>query len=342
MNYKRFRIMAPLDSEGSAGGSDSLVDAFAAHFEGVPAEDDKAAPAAPVAETDDDAAARALAEENAVMEREQLEQLERADLENDDAQAEPDKVTLEVDGKPVEMTKAELAEHVKNGMRQQDYTKKTMEVAEQRKAAEAEAAKARDQREQYAGKLEHFSVVANAELTQLQAQLTPELLHSDPVEYLDKQRILATRQAELSQAQRELEQINGQRQQEREQSVQQFIQHQEDILADKLPDWKDSTKKAALKAKLEPFLREQGFSEKDGLAVLDARLLLMAHDAMKFRDLVSRAKATPAAVSKVAPKVARTGTPSVAPTDGRTRAMRELTATGSRDAAAQVFAEMFG
>jgi hypothetical protein len=334
MNYKRFRIMAPLDSEGSAGGSDSLVDAFAAHFEGVPVEDDKAAPA--VAETDDDAAARALADEQAE------EAPADAEVTQDDAQAEPDKVTLEVDGKPVEMTKAELAEHVKNGMRQQDYTKKTMEVAEQRKAAEAEAAKAREQREEFAGKLERFSVVANAELTQLQAQLTPELLHSDPVEYLDKRRILETRQAELSQAQRELEQINGQRQQEREQSVQQFIQHQEEILSDKLPDWKDSTKKAALKAKLEPFLREQGFSEKDGLAVLDARLLLMATDAMKYRELVSRAKATPSAVAKVPPKVARTGTPSVAPTDGRTRAMRELTETGSRDAAAKVFAEMFG
>lgn len=319
------------ESESSAG-TESLIDAFAGHFEGVPVEEDKSAS---VAESDEDAAARALAAE-----QEQEEPQEEVQAE--DVQAEPDKVTLEVDGKPVEMTKAELAEHVKNGMRQKDYTQKTMEVAEQRKAAEAEASKAREQREQYAGKLEQFSIVANAELTQLQAQLTPELLHSDPVEYLDKQRILATRQAELAQAGRELEQINGQRQQEREQSVQQFIQHQQEILADKLPDWKDPTKQQALKAKLEPFLREQGFSEKDGLAVLDARILLMATDAMKYRELVSRAKATPAAVAKVAPKVARTGTPSVAPTDGRTRAMRELTATGSRDAAAQVFAEMFG
>lgn len=322
-----------VEDTGGGTSSESLADAFAAHFD-APAEEDPPA-AAPVAETDDDAAARALAAE-------QDEKTPDPEVTPETPPADPDKVTLEVDGKPVEMTKAELAEHVKNGMRQQDYTKKTMEVAEQRKAAETEAAKTREVREEYAGKLEHFSVVANAELTALQAQLTPELLHTDPVEYLDKQRILATRQAELSQAQRELEQINGQRQQEREQSVKQYIQHQQELLADKLPDWKDPAKQVALKAKLEPFLREQGFSEKDGLAVLDARLLSLAHDAMKYRELISRAKATPSAVAKVAPKVARTGTPSVAPTDGRTRAMRELSDTGSRDAAAKVFAEMFG
>src|SRR5437763_12919210 len=68
----------------------------------------------------------------------------------EDAPAEPAKFTVKVDGKDVELTEAEIADAYKNGLRQADYTRKTMEAADQRKAAEAEASKAREERTKYA------------------------------------------------------------------------------------------------------------------------------------------------------------------------------------------------
>ena len=70
---------------------------------------------------------------------------ENAQEEGDDAP-----VTVEVDGKQVTLTKAQIAEAYKSGLRQSDYTKKTTEAAEHRKAADAEIQKAQTERRDYA------------------------------------------------------------------------------------------------------------------------------------------------------------------------------------------------
>lgn len=321
-----------MDGEGSTGGgsSESLADAFAAHFDG-PSEDEPA----PVAESQEEAAARLAAEDAAAAEKPEP-------IEADpDAPAEPEKLTIEVDGKPVELTKAEIAEHYKNGLRQSDYSRKTAEVAETRKAAEAETAQARAAREEYAGKLDTFTQQANYEVNALKAQLTDELLQSDPVAFLQIQRTADQRQAQLQQANQELQQINGQRQQEQADAHKSRILAQHQALLDKLPEWKDSAKAEAEAAKIRQFLADQGYKPEE-MSFDDHREILMARKAMLYDALMARAKVTQTKVEKAPPKVARTGSPAVAPTDGRTKAMRDLASTGSRDAAAAVFADMFG
>lgn len=332
--YWKPRLQAPIDGEGGTGGgsSESLIDAFASHFDG-PTDDELA----PVAESQEDTAARLAAEDAAEAEK-------PADpVEADpDAPAEPEKFTIEVDGKPVELTKAEIAEHYKNGLRQKDYTQKTMEAAETRKAAEAETAQARATREEYAGKLDTFASQANYEVNALKAQLTDELWQSDPVEYLSIQRTAEQRQAQLQQAQQELQQINGQRQKEQADAMKSHMEAQHQALLDKLPAWKDSAKADAESTQIKKFLADQGFKPEE-MSFTDHRAVLLAHKAMQYDALMARAKTTQAKVEKAPPKVARPGTPvQVAPTDGRTKAMRELTQTGSRDAAAQIFADLFG
>jgi hypothetical protein len=329
--------MAPFESEDSAGGgsTESMIDAFAAHFEAPSADDDQQA-AAPAAESQEDAAAR-LAAEDAAAEAGKNEQTEA----DPSAAAEPQKFTIEVDGKPVELTKAEIAEHYKAGLRQADYTKKTTEVAEQRKAAEVHQAEARAQRDQYASKLDQFTNQANYELTALRSQLTSELLQSDPVAYLQIQRTAEERQAQLQQASRELEQITGQRQAEQAEALKSHMAQQQEQLLAKLPEWKDSAKAEAEAAKIKQYLAAEGFKPEE-MSFTDHRGILLARKAMQYDALMARAKETQTKVAAAPPKVARTGTPVTSPTDGRTAAMRELTATGSRDAAAKVFADMFG
>lgn len=335
-------LCAPFESEGSAGGGggDSLVDAFAAHFEGSAGADDDQRQAG--GESQEDTAAR-LAAEDAAAAAGQTDPIDQAAQPgaDDAAQAEPDKFTIKVDGKDVTLTSAEMAGHVKNGMRQQDYSRKTAEVAEQRKAADAETAQARAQRDQYAAKLDAFSSHTHYELNALQGQLTDELLQSDPVAYLQIQRTAETRQAQLQQAQQELQQINGQRQQEHATALKSHMEAQHQALLDKLPEWKDRVKAEAEAAKIKSYLATEGFAPEE-MSITDHRSILLARKAMLYDSLMARAKDTQSKVAKAPPKVERPGTPSVGATDGRTAAMRGLTKTGSRDAAARVFADMFG
>lgn len=339
--WKRPRVMAPFESEGSAGGAPAAED-FASFFDNSVSADDQqqADPAAQAsAETPEDAAARLAAEDAAsAAQGDQTQQSDTA--EANDATAEPEKFTVKVDGKDVTLTADELADHVKNGMRQQDYTRKTTEVAEQRKAVEAQQAEARAQRDQYAAKLGTFTQQANYEVNALRAQLTPELLNSDPMAYLQIERTANERQAQLQQAQREMQQITEQRTQEKAEADRQHAANQREQLLAKVPEWKDEAKAKAEVAKLQEYLTSQGY-EAGEADFTDHRSVILARKAMQYDALMARAKQTQTQVAKAPPKVARTGAP-VPANDGRSTAVRRFEQTGSRDDAAAAFADMFG
>ncbi|MDE2434553.1 MAG: hypothetical protein KGN37_17120, partial [Burkholderiales bacterium] len=106
----------------------------------------------------------------------ELQQPQEQAQENDQPQEtqppEEQMVTVKIDGKEVEVPLSEL----KNGyQRQADYTKKTMEVSDQRKAADAELQRAHFERQQYASNLQKFQVQAEAAL-QSQSQIDWERL----------------------------------------------------------------------------------------------------------------------------------------------------------------------
>lgn len=309
----------------------NLVDSFSSFFDA--SEEESAAPAQAEAATESpEAAAERLAQEDA-------NQDQPADDEPaPDAEAADDgTIELEVDGKPVKLTKAELAEHYKNGLRQQDYTRKTMEVSEQRKQADAEAQRARAERENYAQQLQNFAVTSESILAEQASVLTDELLRSDPVEYLAQQRTFQERQAKLHQAQQELARINGERQQEQQAQMQAYRAEQLEKLTEALPEWKDSKKATEEAGKIKDYLMSQGWNAEDVGGLSDHRHVLAARKAMLYDSLMTRAKEAAGKVAKAAPKVERPGTVQVAPTDGRTKLMKELKATGSKNVAAQLF-----
>jgi hypothetical protein len=327
--WKRPRVMAPLESEGSAGGAPAAED-FASFFDNsVGVDDQQQADTSNQAgaESQEDAAARLVAEDAA--------NAQQTDQPQDDgaaadaaAAAETDKFTIKVDGKDVTLTADEMAEHVKNGMRQADYSRKTAEVAEQRKAVEAQQAEARTQRDQYAAKLDTFSQQANYEVNALRAQLTDELLQSDPLSYMQIQRTADQRQAQLQQAQQAMQQITEQRAQEKTEADRQNIAHQQEQLLAKVPEWKDPAKAKAEVAKLQEYLTQQGY-EPGEADFADHRSVVLARKAMQYDALMARAK------------VARTAAP-IPANDGRSTAVRRFEQTGSRDDAAAAFADMFG
>lgn len=331
-NKPRLMDQATDGATGSAGGP---MDAFAAAsaFESRLSDEPEAVPAA--AEPSPAEAAPAEETEAEAAERLAREQVEGDGNPADDAPAAPQSFTIKVDGKDVTLTADEMAEHVKAGMRLQDYTQKTMALAEQRKEADAQAVQARAQRDEYATKLGSFADQATYELNALAAQLTEELLQNDPTEYLMKQRTLQARHAELQQAQQELQKINDQRQSEQLDAQRQHLATQQELLLAKLPEWRDPAKAKAESTQIKEYLVSQGLTPEEAVFT-DHRAVLMARKAMQFDALMERARATTKKVAAAPPKVERPGNAdSARPGDGRTTAIKQLKQTGSvKDAAA--------
>lgn len=317
-------------SESSSLDTAQAADAFSSLFSG---ESNEESGTTAVTETPEEAAERLLAED--------ANQSNADDGKQDpDAKEAPDStVEIEVDGKPVKLTKAELAEHYKNGLRQQDYTRKTMETAEARKTADAETQRTRAERDNYAQKLNNFAISSESILAEQAQVLTEELLRSDPVEYMAQERTFRQRQAELTKAHQELARINGEKQQEQAEAQANYAREQFEKLTEALPEWKDQAKATAESAKIKDYLLTQGWEMKDINALSDHRHVLAARKAMQFDALMARAKETAGKVQKAPPKVERPGN-GVAPTDGRTKAMKTLDSSGgSLNAAAGVFAQ---
>lgn len=291
------------------------------------------AQAEPEAEEGDDAAAERLASEDQDATHAPVAQADPAAASQED-----DAITIEVDGKTVALKKADLPELYKGSMRQQDYTQKTMAAAEARKQADAEAAKTRQERDKYAAELNTFILTSSHLQAEQQKVLTDELLQSDPIEYLAQQRTFEKRQADLAKANAEMQRLQAEYQREQQEAGQQFLMKQREILHENFPEWKDPAKEQEYFSKLDKFMTERGFQAQDGRILLDARMLMLANDAMKYRELMERAKASKQKVDAAPPKVERPGVAQVATTDGRTAQMKKLAKTGSVRDAGDIFA----
>lgn len=310
---------------GEGGGGDlSMFDAGSA-LAGIDSD-----PGEGEEETEESAAERLAAEAEGA-----TQAGDESDQEAQAAAQAGEKITIEVDGKTIELDKADLPELYKNGLRQKDYTAKTMEVSDQRKAAEAETAKARQERDHYAQQLNHFAINTNSLLAEQQKVLTLELARDDPAEYQIQKHIFDQRQVELGKANAELQRLEGEYKAEQQQEGQKFMEAQRDALIAAIPDLKDPEKQKAFFGQVESYLTGAGFKAEDGRTLFDARIVLMADKAHKYDALMARAKETASKVKAAPVKVERPGVAQVAPTDGRTQGMKKLTSTGSvRDAGA--------
>jgi len=250
-------------------------------------------------------------------------------------------ITLEVDGKQVTLTKAQIAEAYKSGLRQSDYTKKTTEAAEHRKAADAETQKAQAERRDYADKLQKFTAQLEGAIEQQDKTDWQALLKSDPVEYLNQRHLYDQRQAALKKGQDELATIAQRNQTEQAAAFKAHLAQQQDELLAKLPEWKDEAKARTERDAIRTYLKEQGYSHADVEGISDHRAVILGRKAMLYDQMMAKASAAAKLVHKAPAKVEKPGTTSeVDPTDGRTRAMRQLQKSGSVEDAAKVFAAL--
>lgn len=249
-------------------------------------------------------------------------------------EAEPT-VTVKIDGKDVELPLSEL----KNGyQRQADYTRKTMEAAEQRKAAEAERSQAHQERQAYAVNLQRMQAQLEGALQQQQQTNWEELLQSDPVEYLRQQHQAQARQAQLGQVYAEQQRVAALQQAEAQQAQMRHLQSQQQDLLAKLPEWRDDAKSKAEKVAIRDYLAQQGYEPDAINNIADARAVILARKAMLYDQMVGKASAAAKKVSTLPTKVERPGTGDNPGLDRRSSAYQRLSKSGRAEDAAALFA----
>jgi len=256
------------------------------------------------------------------------------EVETSENEEEPQTFTVKIDGKEVQVPLSELL----NGyQRQSDYTKKTMEAAEQRKTADAETQKAQQERQQYAGELQRMAVQLEGVLEQ-QSQIDwNALIEADPVEYLKQQQLFQQRQALYQQNTQERQKLFQQHQHDQAQAHQSYLAQQRDELLAKLPDWKDEAKADAGKAALAKFLTEEGFAGDEISTITDHRQVLIAHKAMLYDQLMAKANVQAKKVQEAPQRVVKPGVTSNGTPDGRTTAAKRHERNGTVETGAQVF-----
>lgn len=198
-----------------------------------------------------------------------------------------------------EVTEDEL---VKGYMRHADYTRKTQEAAAIRKETKAAQDAIAHERQRYVEALQFFE----SQIPKMEAP-SPELLDSDPVEYLRQKdaydRSTLQRQAAAIERQR----VEQQTAAEREQAARALVQAESEKLAERIPEWKSTEQRQKLVQDIQQEMRDRGFSDTEIGQLAYAHHFEVVRDAMKWRQLQSKKPAVDKKVRE-APKVVKPGT----------------------------------
>lgn len=278
------------------------------------------------------------AEEQPEQENEQVEaqQEEQEDDSSEESNSDQDeqRFQVKVGGEDKELTLTELKSLAQQGA---DYTKKTQQVAEQRKALEAEQKaieEAKYMRDAYAERLQAMEQLLNA---QQPVEDLEALKESDPIGY-------AVRVAEMSQNKEKLYAIQAERQRiaemqqaEQQQGMQQYLSEQAAKLSETLPEYSDPVKGEALRSDLRKFAKNLGFSDQELSAVRDARHVMALYKAMQYDKLQQSKPQLNKRVSEP-PKTIKSGNSnSSVNTDQAKKTMAQLQKSGKVRDAASVF-----
>lgn len=184
-----------------------------------------------------------------VGEEEEAEDSEPQDVEDESDEQEDEEepeeeptVVLKHDGKEVTLKQSEVIALAQQGF---DYSKKTMAVAEERKAVEAERNKAAEVRQQNEQALDESfrRLAALAHVIEQEVGAPPDvaLAAQDAAYYLAQKEQHESKKGKLQQVYAELARVQDEQTRQRQVWIAETAQETERTLRDTLPGWSDNT-----------------------------------------------------------------------------------------------------
>ena len=227
---------------------------------------------------------------------------EASDLDDEDETYEGDDTSQEFDimAAAVEVNGEEkTVEELKSGyLRQQDYTRKTQALSEEKKAFSEVEAAVLQERAQYAEALPML-----AQQIQQSVEQEPDwdtLYDTDPALAAKAERQwrkqLEQKQQQLQAVHAEQQRMQQLEQQRAAQMQSRFVEEQRQILPDVIPEWRDAKVAAQEAGEIRDFLLQSGFQEADIDGMNSAVVVKMARLAMlqaRGANRADKAKAKP-------------------------------------------------
>ena len=263
------------------------------------------------------------------------EELDEEQTDVEEEALQPQTFTVKVDGQEVEVTQDEL---INGYSRQQDYTRKTQELSQQRKTIEQQQAE-----------LAQRDAIYSQLLPKMEAQLKGELANEpdwntlyedDPVGYVREKQLWDEKKEKLSAVSAEQQRLQQEALVKQQQQIQQFVEYGNQKLLEIIPEWQNpevaAKEKAAISEYAVNFLE---YTPEEIQQVYDYRALLGLRNAWLNSKTVEATKKKP--TQKAPARVARPGTTnrpkSAAPVK---KAKQRLAKSGKVQDAAKVFEQL--
>jgi len=231
------------------------------------------------------------------------ESYESEDSEEEEQEQEQPRYRVKVDGQEYDVTQDEL---VKGYQREADYTKKTQNLAEQRKAVEAEKSaveQAKQLRDTYAQRLQ---IIEQALRSQTPSEDLDALKEVDPIGYAVKVAENSEKEKQLYAIRAEQARIAQMQQSEQTQHLQQVVASEAEKLTKFLPEYADPEKGEQVRSNIKKYAESVGFSSDELSKVYDSRAVLTLYKAMQYDKLMSNKGEVTKKVGQ-APKMVKAG-----------------------------------
>jgi hypothetical protein len=212
---------------------------------------------------------------------------------------------VKASGKELEVT---LEEALKGYQREEDYTRKTMEVAERSKAVEAAQVVA----EQHAQQMQTIAAQHGALLQQMEQALVQSynaedwnaLRQNDPAEFAARDAEYKAQYQQLQQhKQYALQQMAAAQQQQDAYRQQVIVPQQQQLVRDAIPEWSDPKVADAERRQLAEYLiNSNSYTPEEISGLDDHRAVIIARKAMLYDAQQAKAKETRTKVKDL-PKV---------------------------------------
>lgn len=254
--------------------------------------------------------------------------------ESDESEATEATEEVESDDEEVEFegAKYKVPKNIREALlRQADYTKKTQEVADQRRAVEERAQVLEQQQRLLSASFDKAVELKEAQkrLAQYEQIDWASLADADPAQATKLNIQYQQLQREAAQKYQELQQTQAQNEQLTQHQRQQMLVQAQGELKQRLPNFDASTAE-----KIKTAARDYGISDNELNSLIDPRYVHVLHDAMKWRALQAD---KPKAMQRVAEAPKAIKSQAKQPTKPDQSKLDRLKKTGSVEALAAFF-----
>ena len=270
---------------------------------------------------------------------EETEETETLDDEQDEIEevSEPQLYAVKINGEDVEVTIDELQSSYS---RQADYTRKTQELAQQRKTVEEQQ-----------GEVAKNEAIYKELLPKMEAALSESLgdepnwetLYSnDPIGYVRERDLWNEKQQKLQAVQAEQTRLQEEDQVKQQEQIQKYMQYGEKQILNHVPEWKDKTIQQEEKLAIRDHaINDLGFTAEEINQVYDYRLLMGLRNSWMQNKTQKAVKKKPTQKASARNRVAKPGSVSRKKTSTPLKKSKaRLAKSGKVQDAAKVFEQL--